>query len=201
MPQTWDEFSREMFGDPYLVWHDGADFGSLFRRWQDQPQLVATMLQLGVSSADPVAAEAITYLHHRGADLTEIGSALRAALPDASATFRVRVAEALFTLTRDQRSAAPICDVLTGQSFWGDKIDAAVALSAFAPTAQVIQALGQGVQDLEYLVRRHSAQTLLTLAGKHTRIEKDPDLWADIKDSSPRAWRKAAAELARPWPD
>ncbi len=127
--------------------------------------------------------------------------ALRAALPDASATFRVRVAEALFTLTRDQRSAAPICDVLTGQSFWGDKIDAAVALSAFAPTAQVIQALGQGVQDLEYLVRRHSAQTLLTLAGKHTRIEKDPDLWADIKDSSPRAWRKAAAELARPWPD
>src|SRR5258708_13827512 len=125
-----------MFGDPYLVWHDGADFGSLFRSWQDQPQLVATMLQLGVSSADAVAAEAITYLDHRGADLNEIGSALQAALPEASGTFRVRVPEALFTLTRAQRFAAPISDVPTGHSFWADRIDPPLALSAFAPTAR-----------------------------------------------------------------
>jgi hypothetical protein len=187
---AWAEFSRETFGDPYLVWHDGADFGSLLSRWQDQRVLVGEMLQLGLSEADPVAAEAIGALAGHGADVSELAARLRESLPLAQDTFGVRVAQALFVLTHDQDLARPICAVLTGDSHWGEKIDAAIALNAFAPVMNVVQALVQGVQDDEYLVRRHSAQTLLTLAGRHTTIEKVPDLWAEIRDSDPRAWRR-----------
>jgi len=133
-------------------------------------------------------------------DASELAGRLREALPRARGTFRVRVAQALFALTHDQGRAGPICEVLTGDGFWSEKIDAAIALSAFAPAMTVVQALAQGVQDDEYLVRRHSAQTLLTLAGRHTTIEKAPDLWAKIrKDSDLAARRHAAAELAMPW--
>jgi hypothetical protein len=200
MASAWAEFSRETFGDPYLVWHDGADFRSLHSRWQDQPAVVGEMLRLGLSGADPVAAQAICYLAGHGADVSELGGRLREALPQAQGTFRVRVAQALFVLTHDQDFAGPICQVLTGNDHWSEKIDAAIALNAFAPVIRVVQALAHGVQDEQYLVRRHSAQTLLTLAGRHTTIEKVPDLWAKIRGGSdPRAWRQAAIELAQPW--
>jgi len=58
----WDEFRRETFGEPYLVWHEGADFDSLLRRWQEQPRLVSAMLRLGLSGADPGAAQATSDL-------------------------------------------------------------------------------------------------------------------------------------------
>jgi hypothetical protein len=60
-----------------------------------------------------------------------------------------------------------------------------------------VQALVQGVQDDDYLVRRHSAQTLLTLAGRHATIEKVPDLWAEIRDSDPMAWHRACPALGK----
>jgi len=95
--------------------------------------------------------------------------------------------------------SAAISDVLTGDGHWSTKIDAAIALAGFAPMPIVIQALVSGVQDDEYLVRRHSAQTLLTLTGRHTTIEDEPDLWAKIRAERAQAWGEAAAELARPW--
>lgn len=199
MTSAWAEFSRQTFGDPYLIWHDGADFGLLLSRWQDQPALVLEMLALGLSAADPVAAQAVGFLAGHGDDVSGLAGRLRESLPLARGTFLVRVAQALFALTRDQDLAQPICTVLTGAGHWGDKLDAAIALNAFAPAANVVQALVQGVQDDEYLVRRHSAQTLLTLAARHTVIEKEPGLWAEIRDSDPRAWRRAGIELARPW--
>lgn len=199
MTSAWAEFSRETFGDPYLVWHDGADFRTLLSRWQDQPVLVSEMLQSGLSEADPVAAEAIGFVAGHDADVSELVGRIRESLPQAQGTFRVRVAQALFVLTHDQDLAGPICKVLTGDGHWSEKIDAAIALNAFAPAMKVVQALAQGVQDDEYLVRRHSAQTLLTLAGRHTTIEKVPDLWAKIRsDIDPRAWRRAGTELVRP---
>jgi hypothetical protein len=64
----------------------------------------------------------------------------------------------------------------------------------------VVETLAQGVQDNEYLVPRHSAQTLLMLANRHTTIEKVPGQWSKIRsDGDPWAWRRAATELTKPW--
>ena len=45
-----------------MVWHDGADFRVLLARWQEEPGLTSEMLQLGLSEADPAAAQAIVQL-------------------------------------------------------------------------------------------------------------------------------------------
>jgi hypothetical protein len=206
----WAKFSRETFGDPFLIVHDGADFSCLHARWREQPAFVGEMLRLGLSRADPVAAQAVWYLAGSGADVSGFDGPLRNVLPRARGTFRVRVAEALFALTHSQDFAGPVCEVLTEGVPWprkvraalavSGKIDAAIALNAFAPLPRVIQALARGVQDDEYLVRRHSAQTLLVLARRHTTVEKVPDLWAKIRDGSDPATRhQAAVELTRPW--
>jgi hypothetical protein len=97
----------------------------------------------------------LSVLLRRGVNVSQIARAPQAALPEASGTFRVRVGEAL---------ARPIGEILTANSHWGEKIDAAVALNAFTPTPPVVQALVHGVESGGYLVRRHSAQSLLTLA-------------------------------------
>jgi hypothetical protein len=217
MTSAWAEFRQETFGDPYTVLHDGPHFLSLPSRWLEQPEHVTRMLELGLSEGDPVAAQAVGYLARDGVDVGALGSRLREALPQAQGTFRVRVAQALFALTDDQDLAQPICEVLTGDGHWSVKMDAAIALNLFAPAMKVVQALVHGVQDDQYLVRRHSAQTLLTLAGRHTTIEKVPDLWAMIRPSNSgrawrlwgmmirrgrddrRAWQRAATELSRPW--
>jgi HEAT repeat protein len=116
---------------------------------------------------------------------------LREALPLAQGTYAVRSAQALFALTRDQDLAQPICAVLSGDGHWSEKIHAAIALNAFAPKAPVVEALIQALEDGEYLVRRHSAQTLLTLAGRRTTIEGVPELWADIRASGAQKLSRA----------
>ena len=214
MTSAWAEFRQETFGDPYTVLHDGPDFLSLPSRLQEQREYVTRMLELGLSEGDPVAAQAVSYLARDGVDVSALSGRLREALPQARGTFRVRVAQALFALTDDQDLAEPICEVLTGGDHWSEKMDAAIALNAFAPAIKVVQALVHGVQDDQYLVRRNSAQTLLTLAGRHTTIEKVPHLWAMIRRGGSgrasdlwgmmirrdrRAWQRAATELARPW--
>ena len=214
MTSEWAEFRQETFGDPYTVLHDGPDFLSLPSRWQEQPEFVSRMLQLGLSEGDPVAAQAVGYLARDGVDVGALSGRLREALPQAQGTFRVRVAQALFALTDDQDLAEPICEVLTGDGHWSVKMDAPIALNLFAPTIKVVQALVHGVQHDNYLVRRNSAQALLILAGRHTTIEKVPHLWAMIRRGGSgrasdlwgmmirrdrRAWQRAATELARPW--
>lgn len=221
MTSVWAEFRQKTFGDPFTVVHDGPNFLSLLSRWQEQPEHVTRMLQLGLSEGDPVAAQAVGYLA-RGVfpgsglntasdrvDVSALSGPLREALAQAQGLFRVRVAQALFVLTDDQELGEPICEVLTGDDHWTEKRDAAEALNAFDPAMKVVQALFHGVQHDQYMVRRSSAQTLLTLAGRHTTIEKVPELWAMIgAGNSPQggggrddrlAWQRAATELARPW--
>ena len=194
----WAGFSRETFGDPYLVWHDGADFGQLTGRWITESATVATALAMGVTAADPVAAQAIEFLTHQGFDLTSTGAVLRTALDTSTGTFRVRAAQALFALTGDQSLALPICDVLTGAPSQFDRLTAAIALNRFRPEPPVVQALTHGVRDSEYLVRRHSAQSLLALAQRTTTIEGEPGLLEDIRSEHRARWRRAATELAAP---
>ena len=189
-----------MFGDPYEAWHNGADFQVLLARWREEPGLVSEMLQLGLSHSDPLAAQSIWMVAGESGDVSELVGRLREALPQARGDFKVKVAWVLFLLTNDQDFAGPICEVLAGDGFWGEKRNAAQALNIFAPATAVVQALARGVQHEEYLVRLYSAQTLLIMAGRHTTVDKVPDLRDKIrKDGDLAAWRQAADELLMPW--
>ncbi len=199
----WDTWRREVFGDPYLVWHDGADFRRLADLAERDLPAVDRRLVAGLRDQDPLAARSIEFLARSGRT-PEHATAL---LPDAAAVadgeFLIRVAEALHTLTGNESWAEPIAAELASDSSWSIRQHAAMSLVAFAPNAHLVQALGKAVCDEEYLVRHSATNTLLQYAGRRTVIERVPEIWAKItgphQDESSggdRArWREAATEL------
>lgn len=153
-----------------MVWHEGPDFTRLLDLATTTPAEVADMLAAGVGAGDDVAAMSFAALAGKGLAPAGAESLLRAALPAATGTFLVRVAQALHALTGDESWATPIASVLRSKAFWGVRIDAALALAGFTPTPELIEILAQGVCDADYLVRYHSANALLRYAG---RAKKD----------------------------
>jgi len=61
IPSTkeWEQWRRGMFGDPYIVWHDGPDFTALLHAARSNAESVTRMLAAGISAGDPLAAESL----------------------------------------------------------------------------------------------------------------------------------------------
>jgi hypothetical protein len=195
--RDWSIWRNGVFGDPYLVWHDGPDFDYLLMTAEDDPDQVSTMLAEGIEAKDPLAAQSIAALAGAGIAIDGSEELLRAAVPLASGTFLVRLAEALRTLTRDQVWSGLIVSVLmSGSADWYPRMDAAIALAGFLPTPDLVRALGQGVCDPEYLVRYHSANALLNYAGRTGEISDDKELFGLItSDTDQTSWLTAAERL------
>jgi len=183
-----------VFGDPYLVWHDGPSFECLFRRERADPAEVARMLARGVAESDDLAPLAIRALAEAGRAPADAEAWLRAAAATATGTFAVRLAQAMLVLTGDQSWSEPVLAVLATDDRY-HQLDAAMALADFVPTERLIDGLAQGVRDREYLVRYHSATTLRAYAGiKQPEISRNRQLFDLIRTDGDRAGRRRAAE-------
>jgi HEAT repeat protein len=195
--QSWAEYRFQAFGEPYMVWHDGPDFAQFRATAQADPVTAERMLLQGLAETDPLAVQAIAEADFPEDVQRRMISALRAALDRTSSTFRVRVAEALTRLTTEQRWSSAIVDALEGGPFWGDRVDAAMALGRYEPTVELIAALMRAMRDEEYLVRYHAANALLRYGGSTTDVSEDRELFAQIaNDSTPGTRMLAAARLA-----
>ena len=203
----WADWRESVFGEPYLVWHDGADFGELLRRagaGEAEARRVGEMLALGLRELDPLAARSIGVL--AGDDGVAVAGAetlLRDAFVVAAETpdkFLIAVAQALRTVTGDEAWVASIIRVLAEGSHWGTRIDAALALRDVDPSAEVVDALTRAVTDPEYLVRYHAAETMLRHAYRtNVEISNRPALFAKICNktgSGPADWQDVARTLA-----
>jgi hypothetical protein len=188
-------WERGVFGDPYLVWHDGPDFTRLVAFAHADLPAVGRMLAHGVRSGSPVAAQSYEALAGIGLVPDGAQQVLRAAVPVAQGAFLVVVAEALHALTGDESWAEPIVSVLTARSQF-DRLDAAMALARFTPTARLVEVLARAVADPEYLVRYHAANTLLRYAGVEQSVSDRPEIFQKITDDHPAHWRSAADELS-----
>jgi HEAT repeat protein len=182
----WSDFRLDAFGEPYMVWHDGPDFSVLRERWRAEPELVERMLRLGLAEDDPLAAEAVGEL-----GLTAFVQELEALVATSSDSTRVRLASSLRVLTGEQRWSRVLVEVLLGRDHWSTRLDAAIALRHFSPTMDLIAALVRGVEDPEYLVRYHAANSLLAWAGRQQDIADTPE-FALIREDSTAAQRTEA---------
>lgn len=191
---TWQQFRQEAFGDPYLVWHDGPDFSALRDRWREDPSAVEALLKEGLAESDPLAAESVGELP--APVPVALREALTAAAPAARGDFAICVASALHRLTGDEAWSKPVVDVLLGGDFWSVRLNAAIALGRFAPTVDLIAAAMRGVQADDYLVRYHSANTLLRWAGLPADISAHEDFPLILDDADADAHARAAAGLA-----
>jgi hypothetical protein len=203
MATPWTQWRDDVFGDPYTVWHEGPEFTRLVDLARSQPDEVAHKLAEGLTEEDPVAAQAIAALAELDLAPPPAEAQLKAAATTATETFLIRVAQTLHTLTNDESWAVPITSVLTSDAFWGVRVDAALALSAFTPTQALIEALTKTTADDEYLVRYHSANTLLTYAGEPKSIGDQGKLFDQItrpQEGDPTTadraeWQKTATKL------
>ncbi len=87
--------------------------------------------------------------------------------------------------------------VLHRAAAWSDRLDAAIGLGHLTPTVELIAALMQGMQDPEYLVRYHCANSLLRYGGATGDISQETE-WFPliIEDTKPEQWMLAASALA-----
>ena len=115
---SWEDWRLEVFGDPYLVWHDGADFPALFSAYNDSPGEVDRMLAAGVQQRDPLAAHSICRL---GPDrpVRQALEALAAADVTSHGEFALRRAQALLRLTGDSTHRQTMAAILNGPDHWG----------------------------------------------------------------------------------
>ena len=162
----WTDYRLAIFGDPYLVWHDGADFTALNATAGPDRELAERMLLVGLRAGDDLAAQGIRELRL----LSAVPALEQAAAHTGEPQLRVRAAEALLALTGQQHWAATIAAVLDSPEFWGVRIRAAIALREFLPTPELTACLVRAVQDDEYLVRYHAATTLLVQAGRKADV-------------------------------
>jgi hypothetical protein len=214
---AWPDYRREVFGDPYDVWHDGTDFGVLMERYRADGDTVLDMLERGMAANDELAARSLEHIARsasprsaevrRSATPPRVERMLRAAFPAARGRFMVRVAEALFALTDDPAYGEAITSVLVQAPWTHERMDAAIALVAFAPTRRIVDALATGVRAEEYLLRYHSARSLSHLAGGPRDVSKDPELLEliasprqdRVRRSDRKRWALAADRLTAPF--
>jgi hypothetical protein len=176
----WNQWRQVIFGDPYLVWHDGPGFDALLAAARADLDAVGHFLASGIRLGDPLAAQSFRRL--AADDLLPVGApeTLRAAAGTATGEFLIRVAEALFAVTADPSWARPVADVLATDGSASVRLAAAMALAAFPATPELVQALARAVCDPEYLLRYHAANTLLRYAGDTRSIAEHRELFAKI---------------------
>lgn len=192
----WQQWRRETFGDPHVVGPDGPGFAALTEAARAAPRTVERMLRAGLAAGDPLAAQSFTALAAAGLAPADAVSILRTALIRAQDEFRVRVAEALYALTRDPGWAAAVAGVLAGAQSEFVRQDAAIALGGFTPTVGLVRAVATAVTDPAFPVRYHAAGTLLRWAGDRRQVESVPALLEKITGEAESDWRAAADELS-----
>jgi hypothetical protein len=192
----WSRWRQEIFGDPYLVWHDGPDFSAMLAAARHDRADVARMLRAGLAAGDSLAAQGFAQLADAGLAPADAGELLRRAAATSGGEFLIRIAEALYVLTADPSWGNRIVDVLRDGDSEFVRLDAAIALANFPPAPGLVRALAVAVTDAAYLVRYHAATTLIRYAGGMAGVGDGPALFAKITSEDPGQWRTAADELA-----
>jgi hypothetical protein len=197
--RPWAEVREELFGEPYMVWHDGPEFSALREAWRAEPEALLELLFTGMAEGDPLASQSLAELEPppTGETLRRVVAKLEEHLHGSPPGARVQIGMALVRLTQDATWANAVAQVLDGGAFhWGDQIDAAMALRHVAPTPELRTALLHGVIDPEYLVRYHSANTLRQWNGWEGAVESDDAMFRDLTtDDDPEAWQRVADRL------
>ncbi len=197
---AWSEARETLFGEPYMVWHDGPEFSGLRAEWKRDPEALLDLLFEGLAESDALAAQSFAELDPppTGELAIRVIDKLTSHLATSGPLAVVQISRTLFRLTGSPVTIQPIIGVLDSSVHWSNRIDAAIALRDFPPSDAGTACLLRNVQAEDYLVRYHSASTLLRWAGVETAIDDDEHLFSLlVKDDDPKAWAEVAAALGK----
>lgn len=190
MPSTyWDSFYESFFGDPYMAWHDGLDIQSLLALEGAEREEAERLLLEGLATNDYRPARGLEALRSQ-----KSVAPLKERLRTASRTDLINTARALWEIEQYPPAVDVLIKELRTASFWGERVDAAIALK-MVKTPASIEALWQALNDPEGLVRHHAVASLLELHGIHTEDWRGHPLATQIM--TPEHRETAIAELRK----
>ena len=198
--RSWEDVRNELFGEPYMVWHDGPEFSGLREAWRTEPEALLDQLFAGMAEGDALAAQALSELEPAptGEMRDRVIAMLEKHVVASPPYAQVQLGLTLYKLTGDAKWTKPIVEVLDGAVHWSSRIDAAIALRQVQPAPELKKALLTAAQSNDYLVRYHSATTLRRWAGVSTDLENDDILFSQlVRDDDPAAWKQVAIALDR----
>jgi HEAT repeat protein len=179
------------FGDPYMMWHDGID-----------PTSVCGLEGAEYDQAEVMLIESMqqgSYWAPMG--LREMRSekavpVMKEMLNSASGTLLIEIAIALNVIEDTTDYNNYILHVLRENPSPYIRLKAAMKLRDFA-TPEVIEALFDAVNDVDYLVRNHACESLLAIHGFNPTISEYKEIFkliiVDWKDKSGTSTKNAAA--------
>ncbi len=170
--ETYAQFRERIFGEPYMVWHDGAYPGTLSNVDDKERGYVAKMLTMGVlEDRDHVAVDAWgDFDPEAGLKLLKplIGKYQDAQFVAALTRFLQKYDNGASDEENEAVEDAFVSSLNNAGSF--GSIDTVMTAKDF-PSKKVIQALLDNVANSpEYLIRYHAANSLLKIARKKREI-------------------------------
>jgi HEAT repeat protein len=188
------------FGDPYTMWHDDIDPTSAKvlkgeEREKGEEMLIESMKEgsfwapmglreMGSKKAVPEMKEIIDHSYDR---------------------LQLEIAYALNVLEKTIEYVPHIIQILKNSGSWNRMV--AARMLRHYNTPEVVEALFASVEDLDYLVRNHSCESLLTIYGLPASTSEYKEIFADIifhydledEESMKKARKryKRAAEMLR----
>ena len=185
-------FYESFFGDPYMAWHDGLDTEALARLQGEEREEAEQLLIDALDSGDYRPAAGLAVLRSKAAT-----AKLKEQLSSTSGDQRIQTARALWHTEKYMPAVDAVIDVLQHYPFWGQRLNAAMALSEMKTPAGVA-ALWAATNDPESLVRHHAAASLLIMYGIQDEDSgEDNPLTIDIMSDDKVKQEKAIVEIKR----
>lgn len=142
--------------DNYIMWHEGVNPEVVLELKGEELREAEDLLIDSVKKDGMWPTNGLVVLKSKKA-VPVLKEKLRSNL---SSVIRIRVAYALEKIDGTGEFIDILIEELLGTHFWGDKIETAMLLKEF-PSEKVRDALYKSMVDSEYLVRKHSGDSLL----------------------------------------
>jgi HEAT repeats len=154
---AFERFYESFFGDPYMAWHDGLDTEALLSLEGEERHEAERLLMQALGSGDYRPAAGLAALQSQ-----ESAPHLKEQLNTATGRALIEAARGLWRMEKYPPAAQAIIGVLQSNPWWGDRMDAAMALSE-VDTPESEAALWDALNDPEDLVRHHAATSLIEM--------------------------------------
>ncbi|TXT55999.1 MAG: hypothetical protein BAJATHORv1_30383 [Candidatus Thorarchaeota archaeon] len=189
MPSDWDYFMNNFFGDPYMMWHDGIDPTAAARLEGEEREKAESMLIEAVKEGNHYAARGLGEMRSKRA-----APVLKQLLTHEFGLLQIEAAASLNQIENTTKYVEIIADILRSDAHWSTRIVAAMRLKRYK-TPETIDALFEGMLDHDYLVRNHSATSLLHIHGFPDSISSHMEIFKllihDFDNSSEEALKES----------
>ncbi len=190
----WSEFMNQFFDRTgYEMWHDGADPSVVLKLNAEELKEAENMLIESTKEDGMWPTLGLVLMKSK-----KVVPLLKEKLDSNSDIIRIRAADALEQIEDTGEFISILIDELFNAPSSYDRLEAAMILRKY-PTERVVEALLNGMTDIDYLVRYHSSESVLKIYGLPPDISGHKEIFkyicskSDKEEPIPEDYAKAVS--------